>query len=654
MSLIAIDSKLMILIMKLQEKKYSTLDELAKDSEVSTRTIRNYIKQINGILHKDMAQIVSYKDKRYGIEVYDELKFSEFQQQYLNNKGNFKWLVTPNDRTEYLVRKFVVEEGTFKTDDLAEEMNISRTTLINDIKRISDVMGKFSLQVKGKTNEGISLQGSEINKRLFFLYFFYNEFKEETISFNNNLELTESDYRKLKIKLKDVFKSNNYKISEEGVRSVISFVVVLLIRLKQKKYIKKLEEKHKQLTNTEDFKMAQVLANNIENDFNVHIPENEVIFLTLPLMGRSSPIRGEEDLFKVNPNVNKVVKLMFKQIYDEMGLDLMEDKEAYIGLEYHLNFAMNRILFNLPINNPLLEDIKKYYPFPYALAKISAEVIERFYDVKVIEDEVGYIALHFGSYVERRNSKYFSITKIALVCGTGLGTAKLLEIKLRKLLGSDKKIDIYSDSDVTEDLLKSYDIVFTTVDLTCGNVPVIKLTAIFSDNEIIKEIEKKYKSQKYKLSYDESKRPFVHLSVPEEQLFILNEESYLSSIERMVDGLSKVTVLDRGLKERLLEREMKSSTAFDNYVGLPHAVNYGSEKFILSIGVLQKPVLWGSNEVRILIMLLIPDEEFIDPDMVIKIYEEILKACQNKKFIEELSKVRSYKEFLEINRKENF
>ena len=655
MNLISIDSKLMILIMNLQEKEFLSLEELARNLEVSTRTIRNYIKQINEILDRDVAQIESYKDKGYKLELYDKLKFLETQQKYLDNKVNFKWLVTPNDRVEYLVRKFLREENTFKTDDLAEELNVSRTTLINDIKKVSNIMKKFNLQIKGKTNDGISLQGNEINKRLFFLYFFYKEFKEETIRFDNGQVLSKDEYDKTKSKLKRLFNENQYKISDEGLNSIINFAIVLFIRIKQQKNIKKLEEKHKKLVDSDDFKMAQKVAEMISSELDIEMPKNEVIFLTLPLMGRYSPIRDDENYLKINPNINKMVECIFNQIYEEMGLDLNEDEEMKVSLEYHLNFAINRIMFNLPINNPLLEDIKKYYPFPYALAKIAARAIENHYDVKVIEDEMGYIALHFGSYVERRNSKYFSIKNIALVCGTGLGTAKLLEIKLRKLLGNEKKIDIFSDLEISTELLNRYDIVFTTVNLSYEADPiVIKLNAIFSDSEIIKEIEKKYTFKKYNKDYSEIRKPFIHLNLPEEQLFILDKDNYLDNIEYMVDNLSKIIKLDKGFKERLLERERKSPTAFDNYVGLPHTVNYGNDKFLISMGILKKPIFWGENEVRIIIMLIVPDEENIDADMVIKVYEEILKVCQNKKFVEELCKVRGYQEFLELNRKENF
>lgn len=655
MNLVTIDSKLMILLMKLEDKEYFKLEELAQYLEVSTRTIRNYIKQLNEILAKDIAQVENNKYRGYRLLKYDKEKFEEIRKKHINDKINCKFLITSTDRSSYIIKKFISEENTFKTDDLAEELNVSRTTLINDLKKIAHILTNFNIQIKGKTNDGISLQGNEINKRLFFIYFLCKGFEKESMHSNNWTFISEDIYKDLESQLIDLFKNNNYKISDEVLRNILSFIMILLVRIKQQKYIKKLDEKHKELIYTDDFKLAQKIGDLISKKMSIGLSENEVIYLTLPLMGRYSPVKNTDSEIKITPAIKRLVGEIRDEIYNQMGLDISEDKDMCENLKYHLNFAINRIIFNLPIHNPLIEDIKRYYPFPYTLAKVAAKIIEDFYGVKVIEDEVGYIALHFGSYVERRNNKYYSIKNIALICGTGIGTAKLLDIKLRKLLGDNKKIDTYSDLEVSEELLNNYDIIFTTVDIHYELKPiVIKLNAIFSDSQIVKEIERKYNLKNSNTSYEGYDKPFIHLSIPQEQFFIIKRKDYVGAIDYMVTNLSEVLTLDKDFKKRLIERENKSPTAFDNYVGLPHAVNYGSDKFSISMGVLEEPMVWGKNEVRLIIMLIVPDENSIDPDMVISVYEEILKICQNKKFIEELCKVRSYKEFLDLNRKERF
>ena len=49
----------------------------------------------------------------------------------------------------------------------------------------------------------------------------------------------------------------------------------------------------------------------------------------------------------------------------------------------------------------MASNMKENYVLPYNLAKISADVIENVYNLVMPEDEIGYIAIHFGSYLEK-------------------------------------------------------------------------------------------------------------------------------------------------------------------------------------------------------------------------------------------------------------
>ena len=75
---------------------------------------------------------------------------------------------------------------------------------------------------------------------------------------------------------------------------------------------------------------------------------------------------------------------------------------------------LNRLLFNIKLKNLLLEDMKENYVLPYNLAKISADVIENVYNLVMPEDEIGYIAIHFGSYLEK-NIISNTLQKVAIV-----------------------------------------------------------------------------------------------------------------------------------------------------------------------------------------------------------------------------------------------
>ena len=87
MTMIPIDSRLLKVLIKVNSKKFNELDELAEFVCVSSRTIRNYIKELNIILTKEnMAEIVQVKEAGYRIIVHNQNKFDEFIDESIGAK----------------------------------------------------------------------------------------------------------------------------------------------------------------------------------------------------------------------------------------------------------------------------------------------------------------------------------------------------------------------------------------------------------------------------------------------------------------------------------------------------------------------------------------------------------------------------------------
>lgn len=95
------------------KKKTFSLAELADEMSVSTRSVRNYIKELN----TDLAQIVSInskKNKGYYLEIYDQTKLDTIMKQ---NKESIR-LDTPKvSQIEENVKS--LENDSFTKDELA-------------------------------------------------------------------------------------------------------------------------------------------------------------------------------------------------------------------------------------------------------------------------------------------------------------------------------------------------------------------------------------------------------------------------------------------------------------------------------------------------------------------------------------------------------
>lgn len=152
------------------KKQYYTLDSLAEKLGVSTRTIRNYIKQIN----KDLKGIAYFKNIRgKGFYLYIE-DYAKFEEIFKKISRQAHIMDTPQKRLAFIIQHLMTEDDSNTIDELAFNMNIGRTTLINDLKKAAAVLNPYGLKIIGKQNKGMYLSGEELNLRLFIIENIYD------------------------------------------------------------------------------------------------------------------------------------------------------------------------------------------------------------------------------------------------------------------------------------------------------------------------------------------------------------------------------------------------------------------------------------------------------------------------------------------------
>lgn len=67
----------------------------------------------------------------------------------------------------------------------------------------------------------------------------------------------------------------------------------------------------------------------------------------------------------------------------------------YISLTDHINFALERYLTGVMFENPLLNEIRNFYPREYLVGEYAIALIQKRMKILLPMDEVGSIALHF-------------------------------------------------------------------------------------------------------------------------------------------------------------------------------------------------------------------------------------------------------------------
>ena len=125
--------------------------------------------------------------------------------------------------------------------------------------------------------------------------------------------------------------------------------------------------------------------------------------------------RIEKTFIVDDENLGNKIKKLINQIPDgifeltdeiitnaivELNVEL--DKQVYVSLADHIAFAVKRFKNDITIKNELLNEIRRVHRNEFRVALWAVDYINKKLDIKLPEDEAGFIALHFvnASYKE--------------------------------------------------------------------------------------------------------------------------------------------------------------------------------------------------------------------------------------------------------------
>lgn len=626
-------------ILSILEQKHSvSLETLTEKLNVSSKTIKNEIKKLNDQL--DNSAFVDIKHGVYKIYIFDRFKFERVKQEIYSQRD---FLNSPQRRMAFIVYKLINSEESYLIDDLAYEMNVARTTIINDMKKIKEILSDYNLSIIGRPNNGIILEGNELDIRNFIL--------------ENIYEITYEDFKideDIVQFVKDTI--SKYKLDKETFEAFIKSLTVSFDRLMNGHSIKTLSNKYGELLRSWEFEVVTSIVEEIERRLQINFILEERLFLTLPIVGMRTPINIEEISQRVHitDEILKLVSDIIERIRFKMGLNITKD-DILEDFVYHIAFLVNRLKYGVHLNNPLIDDIKENYKVAYKMAELAKEVIEENIKVSMTQDEVGFIAAYFGLFISKQQLDNQKDYKIAVICGTGRVTAKLVENQLRNIFDSKTIIDLYSDDKVIGQILDTYDLVLSTVKTKYNtSTKVLYLDKIFDKESLKRKIKDLLYAEKLDMPLVQGMDSLLLSILKEERFFILDSQlSYQENIDLMVENLYAKGYVDEGFKERIREREKKSTMAINEFVALPHTINYKSRQILISLGVSKDGVKINAHERIKLIFLICLPEQTNDDAVLVKVYDEIITIANNEKAVEDISTIENFKDLILYFVKEN-
>ena len=141
--------------------------DVAKQCNVSIRTIREDIKGINELLAEHGIKIESVLKKGYCLTEGNKriLKENNLIKKVLDHEYITETPTSPKDRQMYILSKLTSREYLF-VDELAESLCVSQSTINNDVILVKKwLKTKLKLEIQWSLNDGIHLKADEREKR---------------------------------------------------------------------------------------------------------------------------------------------------------------------------------------------------------------------------------------------------------------------------------------------------------------------------------------------------------------------------------------------------------------------------------------------------------------------------------------------------------
>ena len=281
------------------------------------------------------------------------------------------------------------------------------------------------------------------------------------------------------------------QLADSAYAGLVIHISIVIERLRQGAALKSIPPEMGNLEFWDDYDLAVRILEAMEKEFEITIPRGELSYVLLHIRGAKMAYTGEEMEFPADMGDDKLLPMIDRMIdvYDKsIANELKEDEEFLRGLLVHLRPVLIRLSTGLRIHNPILEDIKQEYADIFESCRRASYVITQETGYEVNEEEVGFLAMHFGAAQERvRENKLFTRkVNIGIVCASGFGVARLMMTRLKDKLGDRAILKAYGKGEINKYVISGTDFFVSTMNLDQLPVDYLQVSPLIPPKDLVK------------------------------------------------------------------------------------------------------------------------------------------------------------------------
>lgn len=485
------DREIKIVYLLLNRDDPITIQRLSDIYSVSVRTIKYDLKDLKEWFKED-DQVFQTKP-HVGVWLKNELTVRQEIRKQLIGQTGFEYYPAPQKRILQIVFLLSLTDQTVTLQQLQNKLNVSESTMLNDLDKIKENLRTFDLHLKHKDFYGYTLTGSEISIRSYMESSIQDVIsKFDIYSVIHLLQLNSNEVTGLLLGLNNEFEyilkrvlthasrlidKDNSELDYNDILTISCRLAISIARLSINKPINSYQEINFNdiKLDTFDFQLFKRMFD--EYDFPLYQDEYQYV------------INGGQTIPQ-DDNLVTLTKLIINEVSEEVNQPFNEDKQLFDSLLSHLMSKFNSKYQFTNEYNPFVKDIKTNYPGLFnALYKVCIKEVSS--SPTIVNDSfVSFLALHFMVSEQRIHNNQRKV-RVVYVCSTGLGVTNLIQQKIEENIPNIEIAGFTSLIAAKKQINKlKPDLVISIFDLTDLNAPLIQVSPL-PTNQDIEQIKNK-------------------------------------------------------------------------------------------------------------------------------------------------------------------
>jgi|GEM_PF-1692100 len=484
-------SRQVIMLRDLLHNEYVKPNEFMEKLNVSLRTVRMEIHEINSILkHKDI-KINSSSAKGYFIVKEEKNQFYEFLNNMIISLKKVELPETPGERFLFTFTYLSFMKKTISIQNLADIMYVSKTVMIKTIKEIEEYLQDFNGLNLRRTKRGLYFSGKEKNIR---------HILSETLNYKTygsilmykvlKFQFGESYiklYQILQKELPSILYKKNLILIDKSVEGLLLDIFIMIYRNKAG-FLLKLEDNKKYPEVFEEVikPLDELLIQN-----NVKISENDKCFIKeciltkRVLYERCVRLEPRKESAELTDEFLSIVDGKYKTNY----LNNLELKDM---LSVHIDKMLYRLEQGHFEHNASVRNAKELYKLETEMAQVLYKLVFDKYGYKLQEEELGFIILYMGAFAQTK-------IKAIIISDIGQSVASSMAKQINNYCGD--KIEIIGSFSLNyiRQFGVDVDVIFTPIRLF--NVTLPAKTKVIYINYVLQE-ESIKRIQEFFINYE--------------------------------------------------------------------------------------------------------------------------------------------------------